>query len=205
MELQALAVPPALAREKFQEYRQAVRERHNAEDEMLMRGYREIVRGRQVIDMASIIRAGGSSLQRSRQGVEYDAPRLAVMRADALWCWVERTRTGAVRFYGRRDNKHVWAPRSTETRYVISLPVGTLDEVTTGICQFNVRAMVPPIPPSLRPADKLSNYHILWEAEWQAVAPKDPALLKHIGGDLYVVLAMWELTELERSVLSRRF
>lgn len=32
----------------------------------------------------------------------------------------------------------------------------------------------------------------------------DPALLKHIGGDLYAVLATWDLTELERSVLGGR-
>jgi hypothetical protein len=34
--------------------------------------------------------------------------------------------------------------------------------------------------------------------------PEDPALLKHIGGDLYAVLAVWNLTELERAVLSGR-
>lgn len=32
-------------------------------------------------------------------------------------------------------------------------------------------------------------------------APVDPALLKHIGGDLYAVVATWDLTDLERAVL----
>lgn len=64
------------------------------------------------------------------------------------------------------------------------------------------RAMVPLIPPALRPASDFKNFFILWEAEWQPdVAPKDPALLKHVGGDLYAVLAVWDLTELERAVL----
>jgi hypothetical protein len=44
---------------------------------------------------------------------------------------------------------------------------------------------------------------ILWEAEWQHV-PSDPLLLRHITGPLYAVLASWDLTELERAVLSRR-
>jgi hypothetical protein len=65
--------------------------------------------------------------------------------------------------------------------------------------------MVPPVPPGLQPKFGLGNYHILWEAEWEMVAPKDPALLKHIGGDLYAVLATWDLTEIERTVLAGRF
>jgi hypothetical protein len=65
------------------------------------------------------------------------------------------------------------------------------------------RALVPLIPPWARPKAKLSNYHILWEADWTDV-PVDPALLKHLGGPLYVVLAVWDLTEVERSVLSLR-
>ena len=34
--------------------------------------------------------------------------------------------------------------------------------------------------------------------------PGDPALLRHVGGDVYAVEAVWELTELEKLVLSGR-
>jgi hypothetical protein len=34
--------------------------------------------------------------------------------------------------------------------------------------------------------------------------PGDPALLRPIGGDLYAVEAVWDLTELEQLVLSQR-
>ena len=64
--------------------------------------------------------------------------------------------------------------------------------------------MVPIVPPQLRPHWGLHNYHILWEADWQKVPPRDPALLERIGGDLYAVLAVWDLTELERAVLAMR-
>jgi hypothetical protein len=40
--------------------------------------------------------------------------------------------------------------------------------------------------------------------EWTRVPPRDPALLRHIRGDLWVVLAVWDLTDLERLVLSQR-
>lgn len=34
--------------------------------------------------------------------------------------------------------------------------------------------------------------------------PGDPALLKHVGGDIYAVVATWDLSPLERLVLSGR-
>jgi hypothetical protein len=34
--------------------------------------------------------------------------------------------------------------------------------------------------------------------------PGDPALLRKLGGDLYIVLGTWDLTPLEQAVLSGR-
>ena len=65
-------------------------------------------------------------------------------------------------------------------------------------------ARVPMVPAGLRPAHALSNYFTLWEATWSRIAPKDPALLKDIGDGLYIVLAVWDLTELERAVIGLR-
>jgi hypothetical protein len=66
--------------------------------------------------------------------------------------------------------------------------------------------MVPLIPPRFRPSPRrLRHCHILWEVEqWTMTAPHDPALLRHVCGDLWAVLAVWDLTELERLVLSQR-
>ncbi len=52
-----------------------------------------------------------------------------------------------------------------------------------------------------RPDCDLSKRVILWEADWQA-APVDPLLLLPIGGDLYAVEAAWDLSPLERAVIS---
>jgi DNA-binding Lrp family transcriptional regulator len=65
------------------------------------------------------------------------------------------------------------------------------------------RAIVPLIPPKLRPAGNLSKYCILWEADWFR-PPGDPLLLRHLAGTLYAVLAVWDLTELEQAVLGAR-
>ena len=83
-------------------------------------------------------------------------------------------------------------------------PIGTLQEDKRNSEYQHFKAIVPTVPPRFRPSASLSNYHILFEAEWDMIAPRDPALLKHIGGDLYAVLAVWDLTEVERAVLQQR-
>ena len=71
--------------------------------------------------------------------------------------------------------------------------------------------MVPIVPPKHRPRrdSLLEGYLVLWEVdEWtwteRPSPPHDPALLKHLGGDLYAVLAVWDLSDLERLVLTER-
>lgn len=64
---------------------------------------------------------------------------------------------------------------------------------------------MPLIPVHLRPRHALDNYHVLWEAEWSRVVPRDPYLLRRIGNaDLWLVLAAWDLTEVERAALATR-
>lgn len=205
MELTTITMDRTEARKRFLEYRASIRARHSREDEQIMRGYRALSQGKQIIDLPATIRHGGAIVV---PGGRWDrrptwAPRLAVMRADQPWCHVWTKADGSVTFHHEGD------PKTNETRNVVRLPVGTLPAPPPGeqpgYSYWSLRAMVPPVPPALRPADNIGNYHVLWEAEWERVAPKDPALLKHIGGDLYAVLAVWDLTELERSVLGGRF
>ena len=87
------------------------------------------------------------------------------------------------------------------SRQRVSFPNGTFPrEVENGY--RTSKAVVPSIPPRLRPKIAYSNLHILWEAEWETV-PTDPMLLRHLDGALYVVLAVWDLTDLEKAVLKR--
>jgi hypothetical protein len=66
------------------------------------------------------------------------------------------------------------------------------------------KALVPTCPVYLRPKRGLANYHILWEAEWTNIVPRDPMLLRRIGGDMWLVVAAWDLTEVERAALATR-
>jgi hypothetical protein len=212
MNLPVIEVDQSEARKRFLEYRRAVRERHSDEDAQIMRAYRELaVGGRQLLNLSEAMRLGGT-VERERVlriGGERSTstsvlPRLAVARADAQWCWTSGVgENGAVTF----QTKAELAERNRRDR--VFIPAGTFENGKGWISHWsntNWQAHVPIVPPPLRPADKLGNYHLLWEPEWKQtpVPPGDPALLKHIGGDLYAVVAIWDLTEVERAVLAGR-
>ena len=93
-------------------------------------------------------------------------------------CWITADR--------RNNELH---SRNSKDRFVI--PDGTFEAGRSGPY---VRAIVPNVPPRLRPKRGLQLYTMLWEAEW-AVDPAragGPALLRKLGGDLYIVLGTWD-------------
>lgn len=70
-------------------------------------------------------------------------------------------------------------------------------------------ALVPAVPADVRPkVGQLKEWYVLWEVEqWFERSqipepPHDPLLLRKIRGELFQVLAEWDLTEIERAVMS---
>lgn len=197
----AITMDRIKAREKVAEYLKSVRERHNAEDLAILRGYKALAKGHTVIDLVKCIRLGG----------EFEAnglPRLAVATSSHQFVYVERDANGRVVFNPRK----AWDMTSQMRKNRFFCPPGTLSERGySSVAQVrqhpwsgNYRAMVPPVPPSLRPLHSLDGYATLFEVDEWALDPKapvDPALLKHIGGDLYALVATWDLSPLERAVL----
>lgn len=193
MNLATIEVPVDEARARLAEYKQALRTERNAEDEALAAAYRAAARGLPVIRLSKAIAAGG--------WFDNGLPRLAVVRADATQCWVDvswRREVGVI-FADNPDATNRGALVAEHTVRV-PVPVPPHGRLSRG------RTVVPIIPPRLRPRPaRLRLCHILWEVEsWTPEAPKDPALLRHLRGDLWSVLATWDLTELERAVLAQR-
>jgi hypothetical protein len=222
MELPTVEMDREQATKRFQAYRRALRDRHSAEDEAMARAYKALAAGETVVNLTEAIRGGGTVALEvtSREYVarvgryvdetyEVEAPRISLARADTRWCW-----TFGIRSDGSVHLRTQHRPHQRNKRDLIDLPKGTFPSGERRICrnEWNVpglRAMVPSIPPELRPDGKLDRFHILWEAEWErdtAVPPPpvDPALLRHLGGDLYSVIAVWDLTEVEQLVLAGR-
>jgi hypothetical protein len=84
---------------------------------------------------------------------------------------------------------------------LFSLPDQTFD--TAKIPTFSgtvISAVVPTIPPEHRPTRSLAGYQILFEPVWEDV-PHDPFLTRHLYGSLFVIVAEWDLTEVEQMIL----
>lgn len=206
MELPLIDVPQAQARQAAADYLKAVRQRHSDEDQAILRGYRELARGRRLLQLSAAIRAGGYDTVTVRWQNRWGdrewredvvtVPRLAVARADATRVWSQGVNSeGECEIRTQRE----LSPNNRRDRMTLR----GLEPTEVASWRW-VQAIVPLVPPPLRPAVHLRNYHLLWEAEWspEPVPPVDPALLKHLGGDLYAVVAIWDLSELERAVLS---
>lgn len=188
MQLATIQETKLAARAKYAEYLQAVKKRHSAEYVALKNAYRELSRGRQVIDIVEVMRNAGAD--------QHGRPRLAICEASERLCWFDYD--GPFPRFRSDKTRSVYQARGR----AIKLPADTFApwRNVEDRHRFSCRAVVPSIPPSLLPAGDLDKYHILWEAEWERM-PVDPLLLRHLGRNLYVVLAQWDLTPLERAVL----
>lgn len=191
MNLTTIEMPVEEAKERLREYEEALRDQRTAEDEGIAMAYRAAARGMPVIQLSRCIEAGGF--------FDNGLPKLAIARANATTCWV-RVRSG--------EDALVYADKQfAENRGSL---VGTHTVRVPVPIEWRKWAsgstVVPLIPPKHRPKrTRISNFHILWEVEeWTRVPPVDPALIRHIRGDLWSVVATWDLTEIERAVLSAR-
>jgi hypothetical protein len=190
MQTEPIVLEREKARELWRDYR---KHQHWSEpiDREVMRTYQALAQGRVVIQaIESIVKAGLN---------EAGLPRLAIVRADASHCWLDRRHWQSTLVFASTVNG---LSQSNLTRQRIEIP---LDRFPGFRLDRRLRSIVPQIPLPLRPKRGLANYHILFEAEWRLVAPRDPLLLRRAGaGDLWVVCAAWNLTEVERAALTAR-
>ena len=197
------------ARRAYVEYREAVLHEADAarkrEYDGLMRGYRAIARGQQVLDLAQAMQAAGL-----QEATFY--PRLAICRADATWCRLRMEEDGSAVFSADNAGDRAWTRQvrcaagtfPTYTRHWRPEIFGYARNNGTVRWSSEAQAMVPLVPPALKPRAHLANYHILWDAVWTAAPPVDPLLLRHLAGELYAIVAAWDLSPLEQAVLRGR-
>jgi hypothetical protein len=212
MELATIQMPKEQAQAALEEYRAAVRaaaehdisdyetraSKRRAEleeaDKQIVVGYQALAKGKQVISLRATMLAGGED--------DLHRPRLAIGRADETAMRLTRYANGRVDLdpvtnWARGDNQPPWDHAATSRRFQF---LGLLPAIDIR-GSVGAEAILPHIPPAIRPRT-LDRYFVLWEADWQRLAPVDPALLRPVGGDLYVVVATWDLTDLERAVLN---
>jgi hypothetical protein len=198
MELSTIDMPRDEALEALVHYKEAVRTDRRDEDRRIAAGLRAIIAGHALIKLPESIARGG--------WFDNGLPRIAIARADAKHCLVRRT--------GRYGNAWEFVYSDIEGADNRGALVGEhtvrvrVPEAPDNRTAWRGRTIVPLIPPQHRRAGGrggMSNLHVLWEVEaWDLTPPVDPALIKWVGGDLWAVLATWDLTELERAVLAGR-
>lgn len=195
MNVEIQTMSPSVAREHYIEYRRSVRKlREKRRAEATAEADRVHTKRTQIEreenDMRAAYRAMSlgqrvivlsSALRKAGFNAE-GLPVLAVAQAHWEWC----------NYYCNGETSRFY-DGACEMKFQLG-----------GKVAWNRRALVPPIPPRFRP-EKLYDYHVLWEAEWQKAPPEDPILLKKVSDNVYVVLAQWNLTDVERAVLEGRF
>lgn len=153
------------------------RAQYDACDWEIERIYRSIARGRKVISLATALQQTGLDIN--------GRPKLAIARADAI----------SVRCV---SHNNYFDFSSSRNRWCIRV-----DVQGARIATRTAESKVPRIPPQYRPASStLDRYHVLWEAAWTPVPDRDPYLLRRLSKDAWMVLAAWELTDVELSVMT---
>ena len=193
------------AKEVYQEYLEAVKTRKEEYLEQLKKVYHALSKGQKVIDVYEVFKQSGVN--------DKGEPKLAIVRADARLCVFRKNGNGSGMFSARIGKNNILP----QTRYNVELAEGTFspfeedktkswwdDERFT---RRNISSPVPVCPPHLLPNSPLDRYHVLFEVkEWaeakqMAGAGRDPFLLRRINRNTFIVLAEWDLTEVEQAVI----
>lgn len=202
MDVTTIALDKAKAAELYNEYK-AHRHYSTPVDDEIRKAYRAISKGQVVIQALESIKRAGID--------DRGLPKLAIAGATAQTCVLRRESNGAAEMVWHRQ---AW--RFKSGRYQqrfragsFTFPAETFPVIGSGGHgrQWTTKhtAQVPLIPVHLRPRQALDQYHILFEAEWEPIPPRDPYLLRRIGkADLWLVVAAWDLTPVERAALATR-
>jgi hypothetical protein len=201
MQTIAVEIARKRARDLYRAYKGHAHHSKPVDDEC-RRAYQLLAQGRLIIKAIESVGLAGVKTE----GADAGFPKLALCRADALSCKINMNQNGSATMHAgdtEPRSRERWGSGIYQSRNVFSFPIGTFTQ--TKQQRWRGEALLPTPPVHLRPKRGLANYHVLWEAEWTKSVPHDPMLLRRIGrADLWLVVASWELTEVERAVLSTR-
>jgi hypothetical protein len=195
MDVDTLHMNKYEAQARLDHYKKALRRKHDDEYERTAAALEALVADKRVLVLSETI-----------QNADRDAkqrPRIAIARADQKQVCYSRSRyTNVERF------EVVGAHRASRDR-VVEVLVGPNTPAFPDVYHIDGYALVPMTPPDVKGARDLSKLFVLWEVTWSdtriATTPDyDPYLLKRIADDLYTVEGEWELTDVERAVMSGR-
>ena len=188
------------AKELWKSHCEAIRKTPTKHLKTMKKAYRAISAGETIIDIYDAFQKAGKH--------DNDRPKLAIARAHLSRIWFQARDNGAGSFWSSREHFRNFSGVNNAS---VRLPEGIFGSWSTDKWErwaWNrvASTAVPPVPAEHMPKSKLNNYFILWEVEpfgWadEPIPPGDPMLLKRLSPNLFVVLAVWDLSPLERAVL----
>lgn len=186
------------AEKAYKDYLAITKTRKEKYLEDLKKVYYALKNGKKVIDIFAAFKNTGVT--------ETGDPKLAIAPANCKTILFKKESGGAGWF---AHNNSGWRESNIDVR----LPGNTFPEwklinpkersVAWNLERRDITTKVPIIPAHLMPPGDLSKYYILWEVdEWNEIAKvQDPFLLKRINVNTFLVLAAWDLTEVEQIVM----
>lgn len=198
MDIETFGASKEEAKKLWKDYVEACKK--NPKDKFLQdmkNVYNQLRQGRKVVDMNTVFQ---------RSGLTFNSePRLAIALASEKKVTCIYQKDGTVKFLNTHAQS--WDTSAHKQDVVIKgiFPEIPKDKLRQFQSELTLETIVPKIPASIRPEGNLENYYVLWEVdEWKLAPPKDPYLLRRINNNIFVVVAGWDLSELERAVMRGR-
>ena len=193
MDVPRLEMERYAARRKLESYRQQrcknTRLAADKEYEAAMVAYEALAQGWPILSLTAAIRHGGLD--------QHWRPRLAIARADRKRVRFRWNQYSETVYFDTREHD------VDSDSLHLKLDMGRLNRSGKSL---DSTAIVPMIPADVR--ERIgriddSGRHLLFEAEWDPVPPKDPILLRRLGStDFFAIEAEWELTPIEQAIIA---
>ena len=197
MDVATVSMPEDEADKHYREYLEVVKTHKEKYLDDLKKVYYALKKGKKIIDIYEAFKKTGAN--------EAGEPKLAISQADKKFVTFRKEIRGGGMFADEAgwQEKAVYVRLPAETFANWKDKDGNVAQQSYLIARKDIRTKVPLIPAHLMPEGDLSNYYLLWEVdEWQEIArAKDPFLLKRINANTFIVLAAWDLTEVEQIVM----
>lgn len=193
MNVETMTIDPALAREKLKAYRARTHKDAEAEYSAAAKLFEAAADGDRLIVAGDVIRNSPFD--------EMGRPKLAIARADRK----------QVALY-RQERDMLFDSRANHSPYDDHINSQLMHRYAAPYHKQKYGwerwyATVPMVPADVRPeTGQLRQWHILWEVDiWLdrpvVEPPRDPFLLEHVAGDVFKVIAEWDLTPLEQQAM----
>jgi hypothetical protein len=200
MNVSTFTMNKAEAEKKLVAYKQQLKRRTSEEYDIAAKAYALVAKGHAILNLVEVF---------TQTGLGEDLrPRLAIARADRKEVEVTvRSDSRNLTFSTLNGSRSEW---NYQGDLLVRVPYEYTDEQRSSRLWKSGFSLVPMIPADVREdvAGQDKDYFILWEVEhWSdrsltSRPSRDPYLMKHIAGDLYAVMAEWDLTELEASIMA---